>query len=87
MDASGRRYYYLTEEQICDSGTYTDEELNEIMDSDDLAEYNTEGLSYDDVSGTTKLNLSDGRTVVIDYLASVGDTVKLDDGTVLKVVG
>jgi len=86
VDASGRRYYYLTEEQICDNGTYTDEELNEIMDGDDLAAYNTE-VPYDDVSGTTKLNLSDGRTVVVDYLASVGDTVKLDDGTVLKVVG
>lgn len=89
VDASGKRYYYLTEEQIRNGGSYTDEELDEMLmeDGGALGDFSADETAYNDASGTTKLNLSDGRTVVVDYLASVGDTVKLDDGTVLKVVG
>lgn len=87
VDASGKRYYYLTEEQIAKDGEFTDEELDEMLrESGDLSDYDT-GTMYDAANNTTTLNLSDGRTVTIDYLASVGDTIKLDDGTVLKVVG
>ncbi len=89
VDASGKRYYYLTEEQVYDSGEYDENDLKEILEADGetLSDYDTGGSVYDEESGTTKLNLSDGRTVVIDYLASVGDTIRLDDGTVLNVVG
>lgn len=89
VDSSGKRYYYLTDEQVYDSGEYDENDLNEILEADGetLSDYDTGGTVYDEESGTTKLNLSDGRTVVIDYLASVGDTIRLDDGTVLKVVG
>lgn len=89
VDASGKRYYYLTEEDVCDEGEYDENDMKEILEADGeaLSDYDTGGTVYDEESGTTKLNLSDGRTVVIDYLASVGDTIRLDDGTVLKVVG
>lgn len=89
VDASGKRYYYLPADKVYDSGKYDESELKEILEADgeDISEYDTGGTEYDVETGTTKLNLSDGRTVVIDYLASVGDTIRLDDGTVLKVVG
>ena len=43
------------------------------------------GTDYDMDSGTTTLHLADGRTIVIDYLANVGDTIRLNDGTIITV--
>ena len=89
VDQSGKKYYYLKEDQVFDSGEYDENDLREILEADGeaLSDYDTGGTVYDEESGTTTLSLSDGRTVVIDYLASIGDTIRLDDGTVLKVVG
>lgn len=44
------------------------------------------GATYDYDSNTTRLVLADGRIVTIDYLAEVGDRIKLNDGTFIEVV-
>ena len=44
------------------------------------------GASYNYDNNTTQLILADGRIVTIDYLASAGDKIKLNDGTFIEVV-
>lgn len=76
-DNKGKRYYYLKEDDI-----YNDEE-----DYSDEADGETVATpSYDYKNNTTKLQLSDGRIVTIDYLAESGDIIKLNDGTIVNVL-
>lgn len=42
--------------------------------------------SYDYEKNTTTLVLADGRIVTIDYIASEGDKIKLNDGTFVQVI-
>lgn len=87
-DSSGKKYYYLTTEEISGQSDYDENELlNEMLLDNELAnDYDIDlGTLYDDTSGTTKLSLSDGRTITIDYLAASGDVIRLDDGSIIRV--
>lgn len=92
-DSSGKHYYYLKEDEIVEDSGYDDDELVADMmkdaadnDYDWGTEYDIDsGTDYDMDSGTTTLHLADGRTIVIDYLANVGDTIRLNDGTIITV--
>jgi hypothetical protein len=93
-DSSGKHYYYLKEDEIVQPSDYDDNELmlemklvaEESGDTDWGTEYDIDsGTDYDIDSGTTTLKLADGRTIVIDYLANVGDTIKLNDGTIITI--
>ena len=76
-DQKGKRYYYLKEDDIySENEDYSDEADGET----------TASPSYDYKNNTTKLQLSDGRIVTIDYLAESGDTIKLNDGTIVNVL-
>lgn len=82
VDSKGRRYYYLTEEDIM-------EELNGEDEVELLKELESEGDwygdLYDSTTSTTRLSLSDGRTILIDYEAQIGDVIKLNDGSIIVV--
>lgn len=92
-DSSGKHYYYLKEEDIVEDSGYDDDELiaefmkdAEESDIDWGTEYDIDsGTEYDIDTGNTTLKLADGRTIVIDYLANVGDTIKLNDGTIITI--
>ncbi len=61
------------------------------MTNNEIYEFNKGGAlyssaSYDYENNTTKLVLADGRIVTIDYLASEGDRIKLNDGTYVQVI-
>ena len=94
-DSSGKHYYYLKENEIVDGSEYEDDELILEMQRDAEgsgydwgSDYDIDsGTDYDIDSGTTTLKLADGRTIIIDYLANVGDTIRLNDGTVITVSG
>lgn len=76
-DEKGKQYYYLTEEDMVSLQMY------EVGEEDDET---TATASYDYTSGTTTLALSDNRIVTIDYLASSGEIIRLNDGTVVNVL-
>lgn len=83
IDSSGKHYYYIPEGQLCPPSEYNE---NDLLDDSSMKDYDPDmGTIYDDESNTSTLNLSDGRTIVIDYLAASGDVIRLDDGTVIRV--
>ena len=87
-DSSGKHYYYIPAEQITGPSEYDENEILEelLRDGEDISDYDVDlGTYYDDASNTTKLNLSDGRTITIDYLAASGDIIRLDDETIIRV--
>ena len=82
-DEKGKRYYYLKEEDITHAyDDYADLDLDE---EGGLGE-TLGAASYDYTNNTTTLQLSDGRIVTIDYLASEGDYIHLNDGTKVHVI-
>ena len=84
-DSSGKHYYYIPEDEISGATEYDENDILEELERDG-EDYDVDlGTSYDPVTNTTKLSLSDGRTVVIDYLAASGDIIRLDDGTIIRV--
>src|SRR5574344_1160607 len=87
-DSSGKHYYYIPSDQITGPSEYDENEILEelLRDGEDISDYDVDlGTYYDDASNTTKLNLSDGKTITIDYLAASGDIIRLDDGTIIRV--
>lgn len=90
IDKKGKHYYYLTTDEVSQISEYNDsdiiddikrdsEESGYILSDSDITIDSTE------TSNSTTLNLADGRTITIDYLATTGDVIKLDDGTIVKV--
>ncbi len=87
-DSTGKRYYYLTEEELVGQTEYDENDiLTELAnDGESISDYDVDlGTFYNDETDTTTLNLSDGRTLTIDYLAASGDVIRLDDGTIIRV--
>lgn len=88
IDSSGKKYYYLSVDEISATNEYDDNDILEslITDGEDVSLYDIDlGGNYNELTNETTLNLSDGRTITIDYLAAIGDIIQLNDGTIIKV--
>lgn len=85
VDSAGKRYYYIPADEISGATEYNEQDIIDEIERDG-EEYDIDlGTEYDSATDTTKLSLSDGRIVTIDYLAASGDVIRLDDGTVIRV--
>ena len=95
VDNKGKRYYWISAQEMNDifaQGDFNSKEWEEdeqyLYDEDGNKIKDTmyAGASYNYDNNTTQLILADGRIVTIDYLASAGDKIKLNDGTFIEVV-
>lgn len=95
VDNKGKKYYWISAQEMNDifaQGDFNSKEWEE--DEQYLYDENGNkikdtmyaGASYNYDNNTTQLILADGRIVTIDYLASAGDKIKLNDGTFIEVV-
>ena len=84
-DSAGKRYYYIPADEIAGLTEYDEQDIIDELERDG-EDYDIDlGTEYDAATDTTKLSLSDGRIVTIDYLAASGDIIRLDDGTIIRV--
>lgn len=82
-DKNGKHYYYIPaddEESLYGSAAdaFSDDKVDANGGGDGLLHING------DENGV-RLQLGDGRIVTIDYQAEVGDVIRLNDGTVIRV--